>query len=112
MQHQMKLSTEPFNQIASGAKVIESRLFDEKRQQIALGDEIEFSENDHPENKVRTKVIGLLRYQSFKDLFADHEPALFGGESREFLFSQIKQFYSDEDEQKYGVVGVRIEKLD
>lgn len=64
MQHQMKLSTEPFNQIASGAKVIESRLYDEKRQQIALGDEIEFSENDHPENKARTKVTGLLRYLS------------------------------------------------
>ncbi len=108
----MKLSTEPFNQIASGAKVIESRLCDEKRQQIALGDEIEFSENDHPENKVNTKVIGLLWYKSFKDLFADHDPSLFGGESREFLLSQIKQFYSDEDEQKYGVVGIRIALVD
>jgi len=112
MQHQMKLSTEPFNQIASGAKVIESRLYDEKRQQIALGDEIEFSENDHPGNKVHTKVTGLLRYQSFESLFADHEPALFGGESREFLLNQIKQFYSDEDEQKYGVVGIRIALVD
>ena len=108
MQHQIKLSVEPFNQVASGAKVIESRLYDEKRQQIALGDEIEFSENDHPENKVNAKVIGLLRYQSFQDLFADHDPSLFGGESREFLLNQIKQFYSDEDEQKYGVVGIRI----
>lgn len=108
----MKLSTEPFNQIASGAKVIESRLYDEKRQQIAIGDDIEFSENDHPENEVHTKVIGLLRYQSFQDLFADHEPALFGGESREFLLIQIKQFYSDEDEQKYGVVGIRIALVD
>lgn len=112
MQHQMKLSTEPFNQISSGTKAIESRLYDEKRQQIALGDEIEFSENDHPENKVHAKVIGLLRYQSFKELFADHEPSLFGGESREFLLNQIKRFYSDEDEQKYGVVGIRIARVD
>lgn len=112
MQHVMKLSGEPFNKIAKGEKVIESRLYDEKRQQIALGDMIEFTENDHLENKIYTKVIGLLRYRSFKDLFADYEPALFGGESREFLLSQIKQFYSDEDEQKYGVVGVRIEKVD
>lgn len=110
MQHQMMVSSEPFNQIASGAKVIESRLYDEKRQQINLGDEIEFSENDHPEHTAKTKVIGLLRYRSFKDLFADHDPTLFGGESREFLLNQIKQFYSDEDEQKYGVVGIRIEK--
>lgn len=108
----MKLSEEPFNQIASGAKVIESRLYDEKRQQIALGDEIEFSENDNSENKVQTKVIGLLNYQSFKALFADHESSLFGAESREFLLNQIKQFYSDEDEQKYGVVGIRIATID
>ncbi len=112
MKHQMKLSAEPFANIASGKKVIESRLYDEKRQQIALGDEIEFSENDHPEHTAKTRVIGLLRYQTFKDLFADHDPALFGGENREFLLNQIKQFYSDEDEQKYGVVGVRLALVD
>lgn len=111
-QHQMKLATEPYNKIASGKKVIESRLFDEKRQQIAIGDKIVFSENDKPENTVATEVKGLLRYQTFKELFADHEPSLFGEESRVFLLNQIKQFYSDDDEQKYGVVGVRLQLLD
>ena len=108
----MKLATEPYNNIASGKKVIESRLFDEKRQQIAIGDQIVFSENDKPENNVTTLVRGLLRYQTFKELFADHEPFLFGEKSREFLLSQIKQFYSDEDEQKYGVIGIRLQLLD
>ena len=108
----MKLSAEPFGKIAQKEKVIESRLCDEKRQQIALGDEIIFSENDHPKNMVHTKVVGLLRYSSFKQLFADHEPSLLGGENRDFLLNQIKQFYSDEDEQKYGVVGIRIAVID
>ena len=108
----MKLATEPYNNIASGKKVIESRLFDEKRQQIALGDQIVFSENDKPENNTTTVVKGLLRYQTFKELFADHDPALFGEESCDFLLDQIKQFYSDEDEQKYGVVGIRLQLLD
>jgi ASC-1-like (ASCH) protein len=92
--------------------VIESRLFDKKRQQIAIGDQIVFSENDNPENSVTTTVKGLLRYQTFKELFTDHDPALFGEKSRDFLLTQIKQFYPDEDEQKYGVVGIRLELLD
>lgn len=108
----MKLTTEPFNKIASGQKVIESRLYDEKRQQINIGDTIEFSENDNPENTAKTIVKGLLRYSTFKELFADHDPSLFGEESKEFLLNQIKQFYSDEDEQNYGVVGVRLELID
>jgi len=112
MQHKMKLSTEPFERIASGAKVIESRLYDEKRQQIALGDEIEFSENDKPTNKVRMRVRGLLRYKTFNDLFEDHAPSLFGENDRELLNKQIKQFYSSEDEKKYGVVGIRVEIID
>lgn len=111
-QHQMKLATEPYNNIASGKKVIESRLFDEKRQQIMIGDQIIFSENDKPENNVTTVVKGLLHYQTFKELFSDHEPSLFGEESRDFLLNQIKQFYSDEDEQKYGVIGIRLQILD
>jgi ASC-1-like (ASCH) protein len=109
MQHMMKLATEPYNRIVSGKKVIESRLFDEKRKQISIGDTIEFSENDKPENVVRAIVTGLLRYGTFKELFADHEPSLFGEESRDFLLNQIKEFYSDEDELKYGVVGIRLQ---
>ena len=112
MRHQMKLSVEPFKKIVRKEKVVESRLYDEKRQQITIGDEIEFSENEHPENKVRTRVKGILRYQSFADLFADHEPTLFGESSREFLLNQINQFYSDEDQRKDGVVGFRVEVLD
>jgi len=104
----MRLTKELFESVARGGKVIESRLFDEKRKAIKLGDEIMFSENDHPNNNVKSVVIGLLHYQSFKDLFADHDPALFGGESEEQLLSQIKQFYSDEDEQKDGVLGIRL----
>jgi ASC-1-like (ASCH) protein len=110
-QHTMKLAAEPFAMIKEGRKVIESRLYDEKRQQIALGDEIVFSENCNPDHTVAARVIGLLRYTSFRDLFKDHDPALFGGESREFLLNQIKQFYSDADEATYGVLGIRLELI-
>lgn len=108
----MNLASHPYSKIASGKKVIESRLFDEKRQQISIGDQVIFSENNNPENIVTTVVKGLLRYQTFEELFADHDPAMFGEESRDFPLSQIKSFYSDEDEQKFGVVGIRLELID
>lgn len=104
----MKLASEPFNKIASGEKVVESRLYDEKCKLINIGDQIIFSENDRPENNVTTVVTGLSLYPTFKELFADNDPALFSETSREFLLNQIKQFYSDEDEAKYGVVGIQI----
>jgi ASC-1-like (ASCH) protein len=112
MQHQMKLTTGAYSNIASSKKVIESRLFDDTRQQISIGDQIVFRESKNPENTVTTVVKGLLRYQTFKELFDDHEPSLFGEDSRDFLLTQIKSFYSDEDEQKYGVVGIRLELVD
>lgn len=49
----MKVSIEPFDKIVRKEKVIGSRLYDEKRQKIEVGDEIIFSENDKPENKVK-----------------------------------------------------------
>lgn len=108
----MNVSTEPFLKIARKEKVIESRLYDEKRQQIKVGHEIIFSENEHPKNNVRTRAIEILRHKSFEDLFEDNDPALFGGASREFLINEIRQYFSIEDEQKNGVVGFRIEVIE
>ena len=43
MLYRMKLTEVPFEEIKNGTKTIEFRLYDEKRQQIKLGDKIEFS---------------------------------------------------------------------
>lgn len=40
MEHEMKLQPEYYNFILNGTKRIEIRLFDEKRQQIKIGDTI------------------------------------------------------------------------
>lgn len=109
-EHHMKLSAKPFDDIISGRKVIESRLFDEKRQLISIGDTIVFTKNDTSE-KASVIVKGLIRYQTFKDLFTDLDPSLFGENDRDHLLKQIRQFYSDEDEKMYGVIGIRLELL-
>lgn len=104
--HQLKLATGPFNAIISGNKTIESRLYDEKRRKIQLGDEIIFTNRDNPSQTTAVKVVGLLRYATFHDLFSHNNPRKFGGESVEWLENQISEFYSTEDQRLYGVVGI------
>ena len=109
--HEMKLQPEIFNSIKNGTKQIESRLFDEKRQQIQLGDTIVFKNTTDLNDAVETQVIGLLRYPTFTSLFSDFEPSMFGGESAQGLEDQIYSFYSKEDEAKCGVLGIRIKTV-
>lgn len=107
--HKMKLATAPFEKIASGNKVIESRLYDEKRQQINLGDQIEFVCNDDQSRKVIVIVKALYLYPTFENLFSDFSPVLFGGTSKEELIKEIEVFYSKKEQKKYGVIGIKIE---
>lgn len=104
--HQLKLATEPFDAIVSGHKTIESRLYDEKRQKIQIGDQIIFTNRDNPSQTATTEVVGLLRYATFHDLFLHNDPQKFGGESVEWLESQISEFYSIENQQLHNVVGI------
>lgn len=107
--HQMKLATDPFEKITSGEKIIESRLYDEKRQQINIGDQIEFSCSDDPTKKVLTKVKALYLYKSFEELFSDFPSKYFGGESKDELVKEIEMFYSKDEQMKCGVIGIKIE---
>ena len=104
--HQLKLATAPFNAIISGNKTIESRLYDDKRQKIQIGDKIIFTNRDNPSQTATVKVVGLLRYATFYDLFSHNDPRKFGGESVKWLENQISEFYSIEDQRLRGVVGI------
>jgi ASC-1-like (ASCH) protein len=65
MLHKMKLKPKPFEKIKSGEKTIEIRLFDEKRQKLAIGDNIKFINIENREEIV-AEVIDLLKYKTFR----------------------------------------------
>lgn len=109
--HKMKLTKYFLDKIKSGSKIIETRLFDEKRQKIKLGDNIEFSQNKDATNNVLTKVIGLYRYPSFAEMFADLPIEYLGSESAEELLKEMRQFYSPAKEEKLGVIGIKVKKI-
>ena len=106
MIHEMKLQPEYFNFILNGTKRIEIRLNDEKRQNIKLGDKIKFLKEPDLNESFEAQVIGLLRYNSFENMFKDFDISILSDESmtKEELISVLEQFYTKEKQEKYGVL--------
>ena len=113
MKHEMKLQPEYYNFILNGTKRIEIRLFDEKRQQIKIGDTIKFLKEPDLNDSFNTKVTGLLRYRSFEDMFKDFDISILSDKSmtKEELVHVLEQFYTKEKQEQYGVLGIRIELI-
>ena len=109
--HSLQLATEPFSAIFEGRKTIESRLYDQKRQTIQIGDTLVFTNRENTEQTIEARVIGLLKYDTFHDLVSSHAPAKFGGPSVEWLEDQINEFYSLDAQRKHGVVGIEFELI-
>ena len=107
----MNLQERYFDYIQTGTKRIELRLYDDKRRQIKLGDEIEFAKSDTV--KLKAQVIGLLLYNSFEELFEDLPMELLADKTmtKSELLRVLGEFYTDEQQQKYGVVGIRLKIL-
>lgn len=105
MLHKMKLNKSPFERIKNGTKTIEFRLFDEKRQQIKVGDQIEFSKLPDLREKLLANVIELYKEDSFENLFRK----LYTDEEEiKKETNSMYQYYSPEKEKEHGVVGIKI----
>ena len=108
--HEMKLHPSPFDKITSGVKTIELRLYDQKRQGIKVGDVIVFT-NTCSGEKIRATVSKLHRFDSFTQLYKTL-PLLQCGYTPEEVGlarpSDMEQYYSIEEQEKYGVVGIEL----
>lgn len=113
MEHEMKLQPEYFNFILNGTKRIEIRLNDEKRSIIKIGDTIVFKKEPELKESFTAKVIGLLRYNSFEDMFKDFDISVLSDQSmtKNELIGVLEQFYTKEKQEQYGVLGIRIEVI-
>ena len=110
--HFMKLHPGPFEKIKSGEKTIELRLFDEKRQQVKVGDKIVFTNTATGETLTKT-VAKLHIFDSFEALYASL-PLLQCGYTAEDIATahpfDMEQYYSKEQQQQYGVVGIELSR--
>lgn len=113
MEHILKLQPKYFDYINNGTKRVELRLYDEKRQKINIGDTIIFQKEPELEITMTVKVIGLLRYNTFEELFEDFDIEMLADKSmtKQELLNVLEEFYTPEKQKQYGVVGIRIERI-
>ena len=108
----MKLHNEPFELIKSGKKIIELRLYDEKRQKIKVGDVIEFC-NVSSNEKMGCVVKCLHIYPSFKELYDVFDKERLGYKENEIPNPKdMEKFYLKEEIEQFGVVGIEIKKIE
>jgi len=110
MTHQMKLREIYFNMIKKGSKIYEVRLNDEKRQQVKVGDIIIFKKEPELKEEIQAIVEDLVYFKSFEELTntLPLEKVGFVTETKQKVQDIYHSFYSPEEEQKYGVVAIKV----
>lgn len=107
----MKLNATPFAMMKSGRKWVEMRLYDEKRRKIKVDDEIVFTHTDTAETLL-CRVKGLCVCASFYELYRRYPSTALGYLAEEKADPQdMLAYYSQENIDVYGVVGIEVEIL-
>lgn len=109
MNHQMKINTEDYESIKSGAKDLEIRLYDEKRKQVTLNDTITFSKLPNLDETITKKVLGMVVFSNFIELFNNIDGTKAGwksGDTPEKMALDMEKYYSKDDQKTYGVIGI------
>ena len=111
MKHEMKLNNGPFSNIKNGTKTIELRLNDEKRQLLKIKDLIEFTNRETSE-KMLIEIENLYHYPSFEELYKHFDKVAMGYKKNEKANPKdMEEYYSKEEQEKYGVLGIEIKKM-
>ena len=106
MTHSMKLRPKPFENMAIGKKTIEYRLWDEKRRLMNPGDTIVFTNTETGE-RLKVRIKNIYRADTFGDLKKVLVANKITG-ANQFSPESMRLYYSEDDEEKYGVVGIEI----
>ena len=111
----MNLHSRPFEMIAEGKKTIELRLLDEKRQRIAVGDTLVFTNTADAGAQLRCVVRKLHCFANFAELYAALPLDQCGYLPHELADARpedMEAYYPPEKQAQYGVVGIELETLE
>ena len=111
MKHEMKLNNGPYTNIKNGTKTIELRLNDEKRQLLKIKDLIEFTNRETLEQML-VEIENLYYYPSFEELYKHFDKVAMGYKNNEIANPKdMEEYYSKDEQEKYGVLGIEIKKI-
>ncbi len=112
MRHRMKLRHGPFMAIQSGQKDVELRLNDEKRQAIAVGDTVEFTDASTGRT-LCAQVVGKRVFPDFEALYARYDKIRIGYTADEVADPKdMEQYYTPADIACFGVVAIEIQVVE
>ena len=112
MKYNMNLNNEPFNRIKDGTKTIEMRLNDEKRQLLKEKDFIEFTNRTTLET-ILVEIVKLYKYPNFEELYKHFDKVSLGYDKDDIADPKdLKRYYSKEQQEKYGVIGIEIRTVE
>lgn len=109
--HKLNVKEKYYNLLKAGVKTIELRLYDEKRQNIHIGDKIEFANVSNADDTFMAEVIKLHRAESFAALSEQIDCRRAGMADKEELVRVLKEFYPEERQKAFGVVGIEVKRI-
>ena len=109
---ELRLNSIPFQQIRQGKKTVEMRLYDEKRRLFKVGDILIFKNRENENLTIRTQIQELHRFANFEELYNNINKTKLGyAENETASSSDMLEYYSEEEQSNYGVVGIEIKVL-
>ncbi|HVI69786.1 MAG TPA: ASCH domain-containing protein [Magnetospirillaceae bacterium] len=110
MTHYSQVGPAVFAEIKGGHKIVEPRLNDVAHQRVRLGDLVVIT-NRVTHEEIVTKVVGVLRYATFDELFAALSPSYFGVTDVAAVKEQVNSWYSPSAQRAHGVIGIKLHLL-
>ncbi len=105
-----QVSHEAFEKIKSGKRIIEPRLNDEAHKQVRPGDLLVLTDRETKKELV-AKVVGVLRYPSFVEMFHINHIGRFGSDDELELLGEMHHYYTTAQEIAHGVLGIKLHVL-
>ncbi len=107
---ELHLQDNPFEKIKQGTKTVEMRLYDEKRANLSVGEQLIFVKQSDINQKIYAKVKSLHKFRNFKDLYEHFNKTELGYEAEEIADAKdMEKYYPKEKQDKYGVLAIKIE---